>query len=263
MKERRGNEDKKILVVEDEEARVVNGRHCSPASRVAGMWCGADPEHRKSWRYRYYCCSRKLKEGAFACDGFRMPMDRLDEIVVGEVLRSVLAPDHLKAILDRWLTNAARREDEDGRRLQDLKQAHAETIAGIARLLDLVEKGPMEAEDPNLREKLVGLKFRRDELAREVADLSRCMASDEPTITQEKVERLGLLLRDKLQHGSAELRQVYARQVIGEVTGNEGEIRINGSKAVLARCAAESPGEDPPAVLSFVQEWRARKDSNL
>ena len=89
------------------------------------------------------------------------------------------------------------------------------------------------------------------------------MASDEPTITPEKVERLGLLLRDKLQYGSAELRQAYARLVIGEVTADEREIRISGSKAVLARCAAQPPGETPPAVLSFVQEWRARKDSNL
>ncbi len=226
--------------------RVVNGPTLLAGIARCGH-CGAAliQNTGKGGRYRYYCCSRKLKEGAFACDGFRMPMDRLDEIVVGEVLRNVLAPDHLKAILDRWLTNATRREDEDRRRLQDLKQAHAETIAGIARLLDLVEKGLMEAEDPNLREKLVGLKFRRDELAREVADLSRRMASDEPTITPEKVERLGLLLRDKLQHGSAELRQTYARLVIGEVTAGEREIWISGSKAVLARCASRAAGRSP------------------
>ncbi len=121
----------------------------------------------------------------------------------------------------------------------------------------------MDAEVPNLREKLVGLKFRRDELAREVVDLSRRMASDEPTITPEKVKRFGLLLREKLQHGSAESRQAHARLVIDEVTADEREIRIGGSKAVLARCATEPPGEAPAAVLAFVQEWRTRQDSNL
>jgi hypothetical protein len=33
-------------------------------------------------------------------------------------------------------------------------------VAGIARLLELVEKGVMEAEDPVMRERLVGLKLK-------------------------------------------------------------------------------------------------------
>lgn len=121
----------------------------------------------------------------------------------------------------------------------------------------------MEAGDPNLREMLIGPTVRRDELAREVADQPWRIASDEPAITPEKVEkveRLGLLLRDRLQRGSGEPRQAHARLVIGEVTANERKIRIGGSKAVLARCATEPPGETSPAVLSFVQEWRTRQD---
>lgn len=122
--------------------RVVNGPTLL-AGIARGGHCGAAliQNTGKGGRCRCDCCSRKPKEAAFACDGFRMPMDRLDEIVVGEAVRQVLEPDPRKSILDRRLSNASRREDEDRRRLQDLRPAHAETIAGIARLLDLVEKG--------------------------------------------------------------------------------------------------------------------------
>jgi site-specific DNA recombinase len=96
----------------------------------------------------------------------------------------------------------------------------------------------------------------------EAADLQRQVAAGEPQITPDKIERLTRLLRDKLRHGSPELRQAYTRLVMDQVIVTDEEIRISGSKAVLARCAAQDEFPVAPAVLSFVQEWRARRDSN-
>ena len=81
-------------------------------------------------------------------------------------------------------------------------------------------------------------------------------------ITPAKVERLAILLKDRLFNGEPELRQSYARLMMREVRVTHKEIRISGSKSVLARCAIEDVGETAPAVLSFVQEWRALRDSN-
>jgi site-specific DNA recombinase len=44
---------------------------------------------------------------------------------------------------------------------------------------------------------------------------------------------------------------------------NDREIRISGSKAVLARSAAAGLAKTTPAVLSFVREWCTQQDSNL
>ena len=63
--------------------------------------------------------------------------------------------------------------------------------------------------------------------------------------------------------GPSEFRQAYARLLMDEVRVTDEEIRISGSKSVLARCAADGVGEPAPRVLSFVREWRARQDSNL
>lgn len=65
----------------------------------------------------------------------------------------------------------------------------------------------MEAEDPVRRERLVGLKLKRDQIAKEIGDLQNRMASSRRTITAEKVVRVGTLLRDRLYEGPPEFRQ--------------------------------------------------------
>lgn len=198
-----------------------------------------------------------------ACEGIRMPMSKLDDIVLGEVTKRVLHPERLKVMLEAYTHDALAREDHHRERLRQLRHDHKETEAGIARLLELVETGALEAADASLRERLVNLRFRRDELAKEIGDLHKRLASAEPTITPEKVGRLAVLLRDKLHDGQPELRQAYARLLLSEVSVTAQEIRISGSKAILARTAAEGLSTAVPAVLSFVREWRTRHDSNV
>jgi DNA invertase Pin-like site-specific DNA recombinase len=236
--------------------RIVNGPTLLAGIARCGH-CGAALilNTGKGGQYRYYCCSRRLKEGQLACKGLRMPMDRLDGIVIGEVTKRILDPDRLKGLLEEYLCTAIQREDRSREQLRQLRQAHKEAEVGIARLLELVEKGLMDAEDPGLRERLVALRFRRDELAKELADLNRRLAMADPVLTPAKVERLALLLGEKLHHGPPDLRQAYARLVLSEVRVNDQEICIRGSKAVLARSAAEGLAETTPAVLSFVREW--------
>ena len=59
------------------------------------------------------------------------------------------------------------------------------------------------------------------------------------------------------------IKQAYVRLVMNEVTVKDKEISISGSKAALARAASDGLNEAVPGVLSFVRQWRARKDSNL
>lgn len=241
--------------------RVVN----SP-TLLAGVvrcgYCGAAliQNAGKGGLYRYYCCARKLKEGAMACRGLRMPMERLDQIVIDEVSARILHPDRLGDLLNAYLKSANSRSTDAKERLSRLRQAHKDAEAGIVRLLALVEQGVMDAEDASLRERLVGLKVRRDELAAEMTDLQKRLASGEPTITPDKIAAFATLLRDKLRNGPPDLKQAYVRLVMNEVTVKDKEISITGSKAALARAASGGLNEAAPGVLSFVREWRAGQD---
>ena len=121
----------------------------------------------------------------------------------------------------------------------------------------------MEAEDPSLKERLIGLKVRRDDLAQDIYELQKRVTSGEPVVTRIKIETFAALLRDQLHTGSPELRPASARLAMCEVSVKDKEIRILGSKAALARAAAQGLDTKSPKVLSFVREWRTRQDSNL
>jgi DNA invertase Pin-like site-specific DNA recombinase len=242
--------------------RVVNGPTFLAGIARCGHCGAALIQNTGKGVYRYYCCSRRLKEGTMSCEGIRMPMSKLDDIVIGEMSRRVLQPDRLQAMLESYTRDALSREDHNRERLRQLRHDLKEAEAGLVRLLELVEAGVMDAADASLRERLINLRFRRDELSKDTIDLQKRLASAEPIITPEKVGRLAILLRDKLHDGSPELRQAYARLLLSEVSVTREEIRISGSKAILARTAADGLGKAAPAVLSFVRDWRTRRDSN-
>ncbi len=97
----------------------------------------------------------------------------------------------------------------------------------------------------------------------QIAELQKRIACGEPSITPQKIEQMAILLRDKLHNGPAELKQANARLAMRKVSIKDKEIRITGSKAVLAKAASRVLGKTAPAVLSFGREWRTRQDSNL
>jgi site-specific DNA recombinase len=132
--------------------RVANGPTLLAGIARCGH-CGAAliQNTGKGGAYRYYCCSSRLKQGPMACEGLRMPMDRLDGIVIGEVSKRILAPDRLTELLDSYSREAIERGDDQRKQLTRLRSSHSDAEAGISRLLELVEKGVMGAEDQSLR----------------------------------------------------------------------------------------------------------------
>ncbi len=130
--------------------RVVNGPTFLAGIARCGHCAAALIQNTgKGGAYRYYCCSRRLKEGPIACKGVRMRMDKLDGIVIGEVTKRVLQPERLTSMLEAYLRSALEREDRNHDHVRQLRQDHKDAQAGIARLLELVEKGLLNAEDPN------------------------------------------------------------------------------------------------------------------
>ena len=243
--------------------RVANGPTLLAGIAKCGS-CGAAliQNTGKSGAYRYYCCSKRLKEGIHDCKGLRMRMDALDGMVIGEVAKIVLEPGHLTELLEGYMRTTAERSEVAQGQLAKVRHAHKEAEAGIARLLGLVEQGLMDAGDPALRERLTGLRLQRDELAREVSEQQKRLAAGTPALTPEKIRAVGMLLRDKLFEGPPELRQAYARLLLSEVAVTREEIRITGSKSVLARCASTDLGDAAPMVLSFVQKWRTMRNKD-
>jgi site-specific DNA recombinase len=216
----------------------------------------------KGGAYRYYCCSKKLKEGALSCSGIRIPMKKLDTMVMSELAKHVLKPDRLNILLRDYVAVASERAESSRKNLTRMRTSLREVEASLNRLLQMVEKGLIDLEDPTLAERLVGLRLQRDELTNDIAAARQRAANNQPVITPEKVDQFALLLRENLFNGTPELRQAYARLLLSEVLVSKEDIRMSGSKTALANAAEKGAPTSTSAVLSFVREWRTGEDSN-
>ena len=177
----------------------------------------------------------------------------------------MLEPDRLTAMLRAYVQSAAAQSGRrQGASSPKLRHDHTAAEAGIARLLELVEKGLMEAEDPAMRERLVGLKLQRDQIAKEIGGPAEPDGVGDPDDHPGKGRRVGGLLRDKLYEGPAGVAAGLRPAAAWTKSGSP--MRKSASAArnpFWRRCALEGVAEPAPKVLSFVQEWRARQDSNL
>lgn len=243
--------------------RVVNGPTLLAGVARCGL-CGAALvlNTGKGGRYRYYSCTGRMKHGPVACKGIRIPMARLDDIVMSQLLCRVLEPTRIQELLARYVETSVKAVATLKERHARAKALHSEASAGITRLLELIERGLVSPDDPEFRQRLNALKLQKEEAGAESSLLGKRIEAGMPEITPEKVAAFASLMRDALLGGPPELRQAYVRLLVREVSLTHDEIRISGSRQILSKCAAGELERSTPAVLSFVREWRALRESN-
>jgi site-specific DNA recombinase len=216
----------------------------------------------KGGRYNYYMCSTRNRVGVTACKGQRVPMAIADDLVSGALLDQVLEPGHLTALLASLRKqNKTGRDSEATRKLalsRELRKANEE----LNNLLTLVAKGVMDADDPDLRGQLQRRRAQRDEIERQMAALTRSLDIPTGWAGPRKVEAFAKGLRDLWTGADGRFRQAYLRLLVDNVEFKGEEIRISGSKDVLAAAIAQGTSAAPGAVRSFAREWRAVGDSN-
>jgi site-specific DNA recombinase len=226
--------------------------------------CGAGMTLRtgKSNRYRYYACAGRAQKGPTKCEGCAIPMDALDNTVIGQLADRVFQPDRLGDLLAGFLDQSRDAEHERRQRLGRVKAELTETEGAIQKLLGMVEKGLMDMEDPALAERLRHHKTNRLRLTDEMASHSGAEIPGKMSITSAKIDRLSAVMQDTLKTGSIEFRRAYLRMFVGRVVVSRREVRISGPKAALAKAASSDVLAPGPGVLNFIREWRPLRDSN-
>ena len=189
-------------------------------------------------------------------------MADLDDVVVDQLADRIFQPDRLAKLLETFISDGEQAEQDRRQRLGRLKAELTETEGAIQKLLDMVEKGHMDLDDPALVERLRKHKANRARLNDEIGLGTRPASAGPLTITPSKLERISGLMRDALKSGDIEFRRAYLRMFVHRVEVSRREVRISGPKSALARAASSDPPAPGPEVLSFVREWRPRRDSN-
>ena len=216
--------------------------------------------------YRYYTCSTKARQGAKGCPGITVPMDRLNEAVVGHLEWRLLDPKRLEEMMDQILE----RRDEwvDQRRLHvaDLERRATEADAKNTRLYDAIENGVIDVSDSSLKDRIAELTATRDQAR---GDAERAVAHIEkigPAITPESLRAFAMAARKKLRQGDGSFARDHIRAVAQRVeVVSKTEVRIRGLRSELLRTLTAASGVEAAVlgVRAFEPKWRARNDSNV
>lgn len=225
-----------------------------------GCGGGMTTETSKSGQYRYYSCHKRTKAGPSICKGRRVPMEALDKTVIDAVKNHVLRPDRLESLLRIWLDRSSEAQAARQKELKQLRTRLTLLDGESANVIKLVRLGVRSAEDRQIAAELSQIDAQKKAILADIDMVERQLSDASRQITPEAVTRFGTLIDSKLNGEDDNLRRAYVRLLIDRVEVGDREIRITGSKAVLAQAASGIP---PHMVPKAERKWCARQDSNL
>lgn len=210
--------------------------------------------------HRYYSCSTCARHGKTACKGRSIRMDRLDDLVTGQLIERLLAPDRLNEMLSSLVERRAERAVAVDERIAGLQARADEADERLKRLCRMVEDG-VAVMDDLLKDRIAALKADRETAQ---AALTRARGGNRLPIAipAETIDAFSALMRERLTTGDVAFRKAWLGALIDRVEVDDHRIRIFGRKDVLEQ-AVTTLGGPVPGVRSFVRKWRTRKDSNL
>ena len=218
----------------------------------------------KGGRYRYYTCSMKARQGATACEGMTVAMERLDDLVAGYLSERLLDPDRLEDVLSDVLDRRQERSDRRREHIAELNRRASETELRLKRLYDAIESGIADLDDPALKDRIDGLKATRDQAR---ADSERASAllhsSAQQAITPTMLHKFASTARRRIRVEGGGYRRDHLRALAQRVEVDRGEVRIMGSKSSLLRLlSANGVATAAGGVPTVVPKWRRGRDSN-
>ena len=140
-----------------------------------------------------------------------------------------------------------------------------ETDLRLKRLYDAIDSGVANLDDPELKDRIGGLKATRDQ-ARVDADRATASLdnSSRKSITPQMLRKFASTARERMRMEGGGYRRDHFRALAQRVEVDTGEVRIMGSKINLLQtlAAVAGTGTKLGAVPSFVPKWRGGRGSN-
>jgi site-specific DNA recombinase len=121
-------------------------------------------------RYHYYACSGRQKYGPKACDGERLPREKVEHAVIHQ-LASLYRDEHvISDVLARAKADVEKRRPEFEQRLASIGAEIARAEHALDRYYDAFEQGKLSPE--RCEERLTRLQARLDDLRAQEAELA-------------------------------------------------------------------------------------------
>ena len=216
----------------------------------------------KSGTYRYYKCTRRRNQGNHTCSSKSLPMEKVDQVILSQIIGNVLQQDRLQELM-----TGLRKYIQTGKHGRQDKVAEVERqIKHIEerqnRLLDAIESGHLELDEITHR-RSQNLKTAKDALFIQLAEArTTTLPPAIEFLKPSQVDAFGRALRLLLQEKDSSMVKSYVQLIIGEVVINDDEAIIRGSYAALAQALHQMKMGTNNLVPTLLSNWCARRDSN-
>ena len=242
--------------------RIVNGPTLLTGLLKCSCGAGMTIRTGKGGKYRYYTCNARATQGETACQGHSIPMQKLDDTVMGHLSERIFAPERMKKMLAKLMERNKARLDDAGLEAKQLRTELRKVEEKVDRLYDALADG-LTGDTDGFRRTLSRLEQQRDELIRRISGLDRRRDIPKGILASTNVERFTQAVRDKLTTEDPTFRKSYLRKFVERIEFDGEEIRISGPKSALLSGLAETAKPGNHMVPGFDLNWWAHKDSNL
>jgi site-specific DNA recombinase len=233
--------------------------HCGDCGGTMSLRTG------KSGAYRYYTCATRARTGPVSCGGISVRMDLVDAAVVDYLENRLLDPKHLTALMDNIIDKRSDWIERRRRHVAELRHRATDAQARIKRLFDAVSAGAIDANDPDLKERIDEFKALKDTATADADRAERAITRLGPIITPELLERFAEATRKALRNEDGTFRREILRAIAQRVIiYSPTELEVSGCKVELFRSLAATNDVEAAAlaVPAREPEWRALLDSN-
>ncbi len=212
----------------------------------------------KSGRYHYYKCSNRQSKGNHACSSRNIPMEKLDDLIINQLVDRICTPERLQVLISELRKRTKNAKDSEQAKINELTKQLKKVELAQSNLFSAIENG-LPFDEP-LQKRSQELKSARESLLIELAGSRRNHAAPVERILPSNIEAFSKAIREKLR--DKEFAKRYLNVLVDEIVVSGDTATMKGSYARLVNAIAQTKKGTSEEVPSFIKNWRARSDSN-
>jgi site-specific DNA recombinase len=164
-------------------------------------------------------------------------------------------------MLNELLRHQQQAKTAENARLITLTKELERATTGLERLYQTVEEGALSIDD-TLRTRTQKLKARRSELLTEMVKLKDRQALAVRRVNADTVKTFCSALKERFADPTSGLGKAYLRLLVDEIKPSGNELVVRRSHRRVADAIGFLQKRKLGEVPSFVNDWRARRESN-
>lgn len=127
----------------------------------------------KSGQYRYYSCRNRMSGGTALCQGRRIRMEKLDNLVVDAISDQVLQSYRLKSLLGKWIEHSGQADTARREEIRQLRARLSRLESESANVIKLIRNGLCAADDPQIAIELAQIATQKKAMSADIDVLER------------------------------------------------------------------------------------------